>query len=279
MPANPFQDRFAAADDADTPDGYALGAESLPQDGVPKGSVTLNRWRSEDIFPGVERTYWVYLPAQLDPTKPACLMVFQDAEFYLKPEFNAPVVFDNLIASGEMPVTVGLFVSPGKLNGESNRSVEYDTLSDAYVRLLLEQLIPEVAKSAPLAEDAASRAICGMSSGGICAFTAAWERPDAFGKVVSHCGSFANIRGGHNYPSLIRKTDRKPIRVFLQGGTNDLDVVYGNWTVANLDMAAALKFKEYDYHAVIGNGGHTLKHGAAIFPDTMRWLWRDHPAK
>jgi enterochelin esterase family protein len=129
-----------------------------------------------------------------------------------------------------------------------------------------------------LVQDPAGRAICGMSSGGICAFTAAWERPDAFGKVVSHCGSYTNIRGGHNYPSTIRRAEKKPLRVFLQSGSNDLDVVFGNWPIANQDMAAALAFKQYDYQFVFGTGGHTLKHGGAIFPDTLRWLWRDYPA-
>ncbi len=211
-------------------------------------------------------------------------MVFQDAEFYLNPEFNVPVVFDNLISRHEMPVTIGLFVSPGDkgpgtpaYGGSDNRSFEYDSLGDQYVCFLIEELIPEVEKNYKLVSNPAGRAICGMSSGGICAFTAAWERPDVFGLVVSHCGSFTNIRGGHNYPSLIRKTASKPIRVFLQGGSNDLDIIYGNWPLANRDMAAALAYKDYDYQFVFGEGGHTLKHGAAIFPDTMRWLWRDYP--
>lgn len=265
-------------------DNYALGPDSLEQPGVPKGEVTQYRWRSETVYPGTERDYWIYVPQQYDASKPACLMVFQDAEFYLKPEVNVLTVFDNLIHRGEMPVTIGLLISPGDKGpgtpirgGDTNRSFEYDSLGDQYVRFLLEEMIPEVQKGYNLVSDPAGRAICGMSSGGICAFTAAWERPDAFGKVVSHVGSFANIRGGHNYPSLVRKTDNKPIRVFLQGGSNDLDVVFGSWSIANQDMAAALKYKNYDYEFVFGTGGHTLKHGASIFPDTMRWIWRDYP--
>jgi enterochelin esterase-like enzyme len=140
---------------------------------------------------------------------------------------------------------------------------------------LIEELLPEVEARYTITADPAGRAICGMSSGGICAFTAAWERPDVFGKVVSHCGSFTDMRGGHNYPPLIRKTERKPLQVFLQAGEKDLDVIFGNWPLANLEMAAALDYRDYDYKLVYGEGYHTLKHGAAIFPDTMRWLWRD----
>jgi enterochelin esterase family protein len=209
-------------------------------------------------------------------------MVFQDAQLYLGPDVNAPIVFDNLIHKGEMPVTIGVFVNPGDKGtgmpiwgGNDNRSLEYDSLNDHYARFLLEELLPEVEKDYVITHDPAGRAICGISSGGICAFTVAWERPDAFSKVVSHCGSFTNVRGGHNYPSLIRKSPAKPLRVFLQSGTNDFNLVFGNWPIANQDMASALAYKGYDYQFVFGEGGHTLKHGGAIFPDTLRWLWRD----
>lgn len=262
---------------------YALSPDSSRKDGVPHGSVTQHRWWSERIYPGTERDYWLYVPQQYRGTTPACLMIFQDGGRYVGPEVNVPTVFDNLIAEGAMPVTIGLFVNSGDkgpgdpvFGGNNNRSYEYDSLGDAYARFLLEELIPEVAKEYALVDDPAGRAICGISSGGICAFTAAWERPDAFGKVVSHCGSFTSIRGGNAYPSLIRRTEVKPIRVFLQTGARDLDTVYGNWSLANLEMAAALAYRDYDYQFVFGEGGHTLKHGGAIFPDTMRWLWRHH---
>jgi enterochelin esterase family protein len=155
--------------------------------------------------------------------------------------------------------------------------VEYDSLGDRYARFLLEELLPPLEQQYHLVADPAGRAICGISSGGICAFTVAWERPDAFNKVVSHCGSFTAIRGGNRYPALIRKSAARPLRVFLQTGTRDLDVVFGNWVIANQDMAAALAYKGYDYQFVLGEGGHSLAHGGAIFPDTMRWLWRDYP--
>ena len=192
------------------------------------------------------------------------------------------MVFDNLIHSGEMPITIGIFINPGVVpaakkgaKARRNRSFEYDTLSDQYVRFLVEELIPTVAKDYKLTKEPKMRAIAGISSGGICAFTAAWERPDYFHKVVSHVGSFTNIRGGHVYPSIIRKTERKNIRVFLQDGANDLDNLHGNWPLANNQMAAALKFSKYDFGFVFGEGGHNGKHGGAILPDTLRWLWRD----
>ncbi len=273
---------FAAIRSLNEP--YTLGADSLLQEGVPRGAVTKYHWKSERVYPGVERDYWLYVPAQYDPSTPACLMVFQDANFYLTPDVNITVAFDNLIARGEMPVTIGLFVMPGDkgpgsplYGGNDNRSFEYDSLGDQYVRFLLEELIPEVERQYALVSDPAGRAICGISSGGICAFNAAWERPDAFSKVVSHCGSFTDIRGGNQFPSMVRKSERKPIRVFLQSGSRDLNVVAGTWAIANQDMAAALAYRNYDYQFVFGEGGHSLKHGAAIFPDTLRWLWRDYP--
>jgi enterochelin esterase family protein len=210
-------------------------------------------------------------------------MVFQDGASYRE---YVPTVFDNLIAAGDMPVTVGIFLQPGLFEGgRSNRSFEYDTLSDQYVRFLLEEILPDVEKSTRLRHDAASRAIAGASSGGICAFTAAWERPDAFGKVVSWIGSFTNIasgktvrEGGHNYEALVRKTPKKPIRVYLQDGANDLDNAHGNWPLANLTLAKSLAYARYDYRFEYGQGFHSHRHGRAIFPDTLRWLWRDHRA-
>ena len=159
-----------------------------------------------------------------------------------------------------MPVTVGVFIQPGKLleggvkRGNNQRSFEYDTLSDQYSRFLLEEILPEVEETTKLRHDAASRAIAGLSSGGICAFTVAWERPDQFSKVLSWIGSFTNlasgktgIEGGHNYPPMIRRTEAKPIRVFLQDGDHDLDNPFGNWPLANQEMAKALEFAGYDH--------------------------------
>jgi enterochelin esterase family protein len=278
------QDRATFAESMSGKEPYTLGPDSLAQDGVPRGTVTQFHWTSDSIYPGTERTYWLYVPQQYDASRPACLMVFQDAELYLGPDANVPIVFDNLIHMCAMPVTIGLFVSHGDkgpgtpiYGGSDNRSFEYDSLSDLYARFLIEELLPEIGQHYSLVRDPGGQAICGISSGGICAFTVAWERPDAFRKVVSHCGSFTNMRGGHNYPSLIRGHAPKPLRVFLQTGSRDLDVIFGNWPLANRDMAAALAYKGYDYQFVCGEGGHTLKHGGSIFPETMRWLWRDYP--
>lgn len=265
---------------------YKLGPDSFRQEGVPQGKVTEHVWKSE-IFPGTIRRYWTYVPAQYDGITPAAVMVFQDGHTYVDPEgqFRATVVLDNLIHKMEMPVTIGIFVDPGHKKEElppnpgwtprpENRSFEYDTLSDQYARFLLQEILPEVAKNYKLTDDADMRAICGISSGGICAWTVAWERPDAFRKVLSHVGSFTNIRGGHVYHALIRKTDPKPIRVFLQDGEGDLDNAHGNWPLANQQMAKSLAFAKYDYKFVYGEGAHNGIHGGTILPDSMRWLWR-----
>ena len=220
---------------------------------MPKGKLTQQKpWESK-IFPKTTRDWWVYVPAQYKDDQPACVMVFQDGGGYTG---FVPTVFDNLIAKGEMPVTVAVFINPGTGPGEDGRgqrSVEYDTLSDRYARFLLEEILPEVEKTVKLRHDPESRAIAGISSGGICAWTVAWERPDEFRKVLSWVGSFTNIasgktrrEGGHNYEALIRKTPKKPIRVFLQDGANDLDNANGNWPLANQQMAKALAFAKYD---------------------------------
>ncbi|MCF6311890.1 MAG: esterase family protein [Verrucomicrobiales bacterium] len=262
---------------------YRPGPDAMPKQGVPKGVVTKYQWKSA-IFPSTVRDYWVYVPAQYDGKTPAALMVFQDGGGFVREKgaFRAPTVFDNLIAAGEMPVTIGLFINPGVVppakegqQGRKNRSYEYDTLSDQYAKFLLEEMIPELEKKYKITKNPDGRGICGNSSGGICAFTVAWERPEAFRKVVSHVGSFTNIRGGHVYPALIRKTDKKPLRVFLQDGKNDVDNLHGNWPLANQQMAKALEFAKYDYKFVFGEGVHSGRHGGAIFPDTMRWIWRD----
>src|SRR5436305_1950529 len=251
-----------AASAATAADDYTLGKDSMEQPNVPKGKVTRSTWKSE-IFPGTVRDYAVYVPAQYDAAKPACVMVFQDGIGYASPTgtYRVPFVFDNLIYKKEMPVTIGIFINPGTFpSGEvvkkqrPNRSFEYDTLSDQYARFLEKEVLPEVGKEYNLRQDAAGRAICGISSGGICAFTVAWQRPDLFSKVLSHVGSFTNIRGGDVYPGLVRKTKPKPIRVFLQDGSGDLDNLFGNWPLANQQMAAALKFAKYDYRFEYGDG-------------------------
>ena len=210
---------------------YGLGADSRRQDGVPEGTITKFHWVNKKIYVGTQRDYWIYVPKQYDSSKPACLMIFQDAWLYLGQLVQPTVVFDNLTYKGDIPVIIGLFVDPGDKGpgnpvwgGTDNRSVEYDSVSDLYARFLIEEFIPEIKKTYNITDDPAGRALVGISSGGICAFNAAWQRPDAFGKVISHCGSFVNIRGGDEIPEMIRRATKKPIRVFLQSGDRDLNI-------------------------------------------------------
>jgi enterochelin esterase-like enzyme len=260
---------------------YETHPDSREQPGIPRGVIKqMPVWESQ-IFSGTRRDWWVYVPAQYRVEAPAAVMVFQDGAGV---KDFVPTVFDNLIAKHDMPVTVGIFIQPGVFNdNRPNRSFEYDTLSDQYARFLLQEILPEVEKTVKLRHDAASRAIAGISSGGICAFTVAWERPDEFSKVLSWVGSFTNIasgptrrEGGHNYAALVRKTPRKPIRIFLQDGANDLDNANGNWPLANLTLAKSLAFANYDYRFEYGQGFHNNRHGRALLPDSLRWLWRDY---
>ena len=258
---------------------WATHPDSRERPGVPRGTVRqMPPWESQ-IFAGTKRDWWVYVPAQYRDDAPAAVMVFQDGN---GPRAWVPTVFDNLIAKDEMPVTVGIFIEPGgRANPRDNRSFEYDSLSNLYARFLLEEILPEVEKTVKLRHDAAGRAIAGQSSGAICAFTVAWERPDAFSKVISWTGSFTNIAagsdlhsGGHNYEALVRRVPKKPIRIVLQDGSNDLDNVNGNWFLGNQTLAKSLEFAGYDFRSDWGPGFHNYLHGRAIFPDSLRWLWR-----
>lgn len=270
---------------------YELGPDSQRQEGVPKGKIEEHEFLTSNVFPGTKRRYSVYVPAQYSEDEPVCLMVFQDGHAYQaeQGQFRVPVVLDNLIHKGELPVMIAVFIDPGHKKEElpenrgwrpepENRSFEYDSMTDAYSRFLHEELLPEIEKRYRISSKPEDRGIGGISSGGICAFTVAWHRPDSFSKVLSHVGSFVDLRGGHNYPPMIRKNEVKPIRIFLQGGSGDLDNPYGHWPLANQQMAAALKYKGYDYKFVFGEGGHNGIHGGSILPDSLRWLWRDHVA-
>jgi gluconolactonase len=260
---------------------FSVPSAQVPD--IPHGEVTKYTWKST-IFPGTERDYWVYVPAQYDKATPAAVMVFQDGAGYVKPDgaWKVHEAFDRLIAAGEMPVTIGIFINPGVVPPARpdalprfNRSLEYDAVGDRYARFLIEEILPEVGKQYNLTADPNLRAIGGASSGAIAAFTVAWQRPDAFRRVFSTIGTYVGLRGGNDYPTYVRKTEPKPLRVFLQDGSADLNIYGGNWWVANQDMLSALEFSGYEVNHVWGDGGHDSKHGSAILADALRWLWKD----
>jgi gluconolactonase len=268
-------------------DDYLPGPDSRAQPGVPRGELLKFTLGPSTIFPGAVREYSVYVPAQYRPEQPACVYVQQDGV-----RFEAPVVFDNLIHKKEMPVTIGVFVAPGRVPALApaaaldrfNRSFEYDTPGDSYVRFLLEELLPDVEKrqasdgrALRLSKKGNDRAIGGSSSGAMAAFTAAWERPEEFSRVFSAIGTYVGLRGGDRYPTLIRKFVPRPIRVFLQDGSNDNNHYGGDWWMANQTMERALSFAGYQVQHAWGDGGHTGKHATLLFPDAMRFLWREWP--
>jgi enterochelin esterase family protein len=287
---------FAAATD----NVYLLGPDSMPHTGVPQGRITGPLVLPSNIFTNTTRNYWIYVPAQYDPAKPACLMIFQDGHAYvgLSGDYRIPYVFDNLIYRREMPVTIAVFVNPGHHPNESeptdsewgdrtgNRRLEYNALNDQYARLTVEELMPVITNQYNISPDPENHAIAGASSGAICAFTVAWQRPDQFRKVISCIGSFTDIMGGDAYPDLIRTNEAKPIRIFLQDGLNDnRGVTPGkagynaarDWHLQNIRMVEALTAKKYDVNYVWGIGTHSNKQGGALMPDMLRWLWRDYP--
>lgn len=263
----------------------ASGGDVIRAD-VPQGKVTEGTFTDSQIFPGTRRDYSVYVPAQYDQDSPASLMVFMDGRGYSRANgaFRVPAVFDELIHQQAMPVTVAVFVNPGiipatqpRAKDRSNRSFEYDSMGDRYATFLIDEFLPVALEGLKVSSRAEDRAVCGISSGGICAFTVAWERPDQFGKVLSHIGSFTNIRGGWAYPGLVRKTkdNPKPIKVYLQEGREDLNNLHGNWPLGNQDLAAALQYAGYEYQLTMTEGGHSGKPGGKILPEALRWLWAE----
>jgi enterochelin esterase family protein len=260
-------------------------ADSQPQPGVPQGRLEKFEWTTSQVFPETLRDVTVYLPPDFKPGEETCLMVWQDGSRHVDPTgpMRASTVFDNLIHQKEMPRTVGVFIDPGRKPKQKrgdkagNRSLEYDSLGDAYARFLVDEILPEVEKryQTKFRPQPEARAIAGGSSGGICSFTVAWERPDQFRKVLCWVGTFVDIRGGHHYPYLVRITERKPIRIYLLDGENDLDNKFGNWPLANKMMAASLKYMNYDFRIDWTQCFHGSKGMAPNLPDALRWLWRD----
>jgi enterochelin esterase-like enzyme len=291
----------------------AFGPLSYLQPGVPSGRLSPPITHTSKIYDGMKSEYWIYVPAQYDPKIPAALMVFQDGGGYIDRDGNNPAlnVIDNLIAQKKIPVMICVFINPGDISGspgtptynfvkaysekwhrtlkDSMRSTLYDTVSDRYDRFLRDEILAEVEAKYNVRTDAYSHAITGLSSGGICAFNAAWQMPDFFSRVISWIGSFASIQweedpnipdGGQDYPEKVIREPKRNIRVWLQDGANDLEIQYGSWPLDNLRMANALKSQGYDFHFSRGKGTHNSAHGAAQFPREMIWLWRDYdPAK
>jgi enterochelin esterase family protein len=292
------------------PGEYPPTADSLPQPGVPKGKLVGPLEFKSKIIAGTVRRYWIYVPAKYDANNPPNLLVFQDGQRAINPQgpLNIPVVLDNLIAKGDIPATLGVFITPGNTGTEhypdnlgtgnpNHRAPEYDALSDAYTRMLIEEILPEVAKSYKFTDDPRKRAIGGTSSGAICAWTVAWHRPDAFGNVISMIGSYTSIGyhpatattpmipGGDTYPGLIRKNPIRPIRIFLQDGTADLNNEHGNWHLANEQMLSSLQWANanadekkipgarYDVRYEWGDGAHSDVHGGWLLPGILRWMF------
>ena len=265
---------------------YEVDPASVKNSEVPAGKIIEGTFSDSAIFPGTTRRYAIYIPSQYDAATPACLMVFQDGMKFIRPkgDWKAPTVFDNLIHAGDMPVTIGLFVEPGVVpaaNEDSqaryNRSFEYDSVDDRYADFLLKEMIPLIEKDYSISKSPNDRGICGSSSGGIAAFNVAWQRPDQFRRVSTTVGTYVGLRGANELSALVRKTEPKPLRVFLQDGSNDLNIYCGDWWVANQGMLSALKFSGYEVDHQWGKGGHNGKHGGAIFPKAMRSIWKGWP--
>ena len=274
---------------------YHPCAEAIPDEGVAAGEVIKHEaWQQARVYADTTRDLFVYIPAGFDRSTHANLMVINDGVGYLSKRgpVRAGLVLDTLHARGDIEPTVAVFVNAGRPIGSqpsrtaaydaasTQRSLEYDALTPDYGRFLLDDVLPfvEATHNLRFSADPNRRTVCGMSSGGICALTVAWHYPDRFARVISHCGSYTNIRGGHVFPYLVRSTPRKPIRVFLQSGANDGATVFGDWPLANQTMAKAFEYAGYDYRFEFGTGGHTLRHGGALFADSLRWLWRKDPA-
>jgi enterochelin esterase-like enzyme len=289
----------AATQAPNTDSHYQLGPDSFPREGVAKGEVKGPFILPSNAYPGTQHTYWVYVPAQYDPALPASLMIFNDGQAFknMDGDVRAPNVLDNLIDRREIPVMLAVFINPGRRPDQpeptpqewgdrtTNRPTEYNTLDDKYARVIVDELMPVLNKEYNIATDPERRGIGGASSGAIAAFTVAWERPNQFRKVLSIVGSFTNIRGGHAYSGIVRSNEKKPLRIFLQDGRNDNRGVgragtydeTRDWFLQNVKLMQALTEKGYDVNYSWGIGRHGQKQGGAIFPEMMRWLWRDHP--
>jgi enterochelin esterase-like enzyme len=292
----------------------AFGPLSYLQPGVQSGTLSEKIVHTSKIYDGMKSEYWIYVPAQYDPKMGAALMVFQDGGAYIHRDSDIPAlnVIDNLIAQKKIPVVICVFINPGDISDspgtatynfvkaysdkwhrslqDSMRSTEYDTVSDRYARFLRDEVLVVVAAKYNIRKDAYSHAITGLSSGGICAFNAAWQMPAEFSRVISWIGTYTALQwkedpknpdGGQDYPDKVLREPKRNLRILLQDGAEDMENDrYGSWPLANVRMANALKLKGYDFHFSFGKGTHNSGQGAAEFPEEMIWLWRDYdPSK
>jgi enterochelin esterase-like enzyme len=268
---------------------YPLGPDSKRQANVAAGKVFSFTMEKSRFFPATQRTIDVYVPAQYTGDKPACVLVALDHLMHTQ-----PIVFDNLIHRNELPVIIAIGLSSGTdpsadptHNPRFNRSFEFDSLSDVLAEFILQELLPAVEQHKTpdglpihLSTDPNDRGVMGGSTGGIGSFTVAWQRPDAFRRVYSMIGTYVGMRGGDRYPVLVRKTDPKPIRIFLQDGSRDGwpgGLEFGDWWMGNQEMERALTFSGYEVNHSWGVLGHEGSHGESLLPDVMRWLWKDWP--
>jgi enterochelin esterase family protein len=271
------------------------GPDSYPKPGIPHGTLSNMIIHTSKIYDGMVTNYWVYVPSQYDASLPAALMVWQDGQNLIQRDSPSRTltVVDNLIAQKKIPVMIQVFIQPGMAGQKAMRSIEYDTVSDRYVRFLRDEILADVQAKYNIRRDAYSRGIGGISSGGICAFNVAWQQNDQFSRVLSHVGSFASIQwhydqadarentlGGNDYPFLVRKSPKRNIRVWLQDGSEDLENDHGSWPLQNIQMANSFKMREYDFHFSWGGGSHNAAHGNSELPEELTWLWREYdPAK
>ena len=309
------------AQEARQPGDYPLTADSLVNPNIAHGRLEGPFEFRSSVIAGTVRRYWIYVPANYDAKSPPNLLVFQDGQRATNPDGPLRIqnVLDNLIAKGDIPATLGIFITPGNKGTDkypdglgpvgctgyactgnpNNRAQEYDAVNDTYARFLTEEMLPEVAKSYTFTSDPKKRAIGGTSSGAICAWTVAWNKPEAFGNVISYIGSYTSIGykpattttpvivGGDTYPGLIRKNPIRPIRIFLQDGASDLNNLHGNWFLANQQMLSALQWANanadekkdpgprYDVRHEWGDGAHSDVHGGWLLPSVLRWMFSE----
>lgn len=274
----------------------AFGPDSYAQPGVPQGKLSDPVVHMSKLYPGMKTEYRVYVPAQYDPAgQPAALMIWQDGHYHFErdgplqlpptgqPPSRLQNVVDNLTNRKEIPVAIYLLIDPGTVGTTAMRSIQYDTVSDLYPRFLRDEILPDLYAKYNIRKDGYSHAIAGNSSGGICAFNAAWYMPELFSRVVARIPSFTALQwkpgtqdGGNIYPFRVRREAKRNIRVWLQDGSEDMESPPGSWPLQTIQMANSLKIKGYDFHLTFGSGTHNHSQNNSEFPAVLKWIWRDY---